>query len=171
LNDLEEILDSYSQKDNLPSNKMLEVSELVKKLQKEGVSDDDIIIEIEQIFNQHSSNLISEEALTKINNQTTTKCNNVLRDDLYNQELSSLRTKIIFNWIELLGVLIISPVLINTIINLSLKVNLLYQIGISIATGFIITVVVFYFRRYQLRITKEDQTNLFIKISNQLNNS
>jgi hypothetical protein len=90
------------------------------------------------------------------------------RDKLFQKKFSELKTKVLLNWFEIFILLTVSFFITLKIILMFRTGSMLIQIGLSILSSLIVTLLFCSFRGYQLKITRFDKEHIYIKISSEL---
>jgi len=90
------------------------------------------------------------------------------RDKLFQKQLSELKTKVLLNWFEIFILLAVSFFITLKIIMILRTESMVIQIGLSILSSLIVTLLFCSFRGYQLNITRFDKEYIYKKISNEL---
>ncbi len=163
----------------LPNDKIIEIAKNVNKLRLKGVSDDDIVLEIQRSFQRETSDkaetikeLRSEKDKIIREKEKYESENEKLESHLFEkeveEEIKKLKTKVTINWIKLIGIPLLITILVYCIFYLAPIKNNLVTILVSILTDIVATLITFYFGKFKLRISRMDKQEINKKVKKKL---
>lgn len=160
----------------LPNQKITEIARKVNKLRLQGVSDDDIALEIQRSF-QNVVNATEEEVISlkgekhniaKEKERVEIESGNIeksLRAHEVSLLLGRLRTVVVFNWLKLIGIPILITICIILIIRLTPFSDTIgttnFLIITSILTEVVASLVMYRFGKLKLTITNSDKDEIY----------
>jgi hypothetical protein len=164
--DLQFMIKTKIKIEELDNEKKIKIAKKVNHLRINGHPDEDIVLEIQREFQSgikdlkvEFDNVSAEKSSLKSKNEKISNESVLIENELIKSEtkklLKTLRKKVIFNWIILIGTPILG-VLVGYLISKQENTNDIVNYGISIFTGIIASIIMLV-SKIKLRISSTDK--------------